>query len=97
MGDLRILTPEELVSEIRRRLQARIRPSTWHEYKVAPDSVEPAAYTLIVGAGFSCGVIPLTGQLMRETIGDYYIPDQDGAFGQRPSQALRKHSASFWA
>ena len=96
MGELRILAPEELVSEIRRKLQVKPRSLTWHDYKIAPDPVEPAAYTLVVGAGFSSGVVPLTGQLMQETIGDYYIPDQDGAFGRRPPKALRKHSASFW-
>ena len=96
MGEPRVLVPEELVSEIRRKLQAKPHSSTWHEYKVAPDPVEPAAYTMIVGAGFSYGVVPLTAELMRETIGDYYIPDQDGAFGQRPPEALRKHSAGFW-
>ena len=97
MGEARVLAPEELVSEILRKLQAKPHSSTWHEYKLAPDPSEPAAYTIIVGAGFSYGVVPLTAELMRETIGDYYIPDQDGAFGQRPPKALRKHSASFWA
>jgi hypothetical protein len=31
-----------------------------------------AAYTMIVGAGFSYGVVPLTEELLHERIGDFY-------------------------
>lgn len=63
---------------------------------IAPVLAEPAVYTLIVGAGFSYGVVPLVRELMHETIGDYYYPDQDGGSLERPVSVNRKDSARFW-
>jgi hypothetical protein len=64
---------------------------------VAPDPTNPAAYAVIVGAGFSHGIVPLVRKLMHETIGGHYIPDQDQSSMERPASVLRKHSATFWA
>src|SRR5437773_310065 len=59
MNILPIKSPAELIEDIRAKLSEK------------PDG-EGAAYALIVGAGFSYGVMPMTEELMRERIGDYY-------------------------
>ena len=54
-----------------------------------------AAYTMIVGAGFSCGVVPMTKDLMHEWIGDFYYPfDTTGA--ERTPRQRRKLSRDYW-
>lgn len=58
--------------------------------------VEPAAFAMIVGAGFSYGVVPLVNALMCEWIGDYYFADQDMSSLERPESSRRKNSAGFW-
>ena len=97
MNSVRILTPDALIEQVRAKLQTEPYKSGWHDYRVAPDPTNPAAYALIVGAGFSHGVVPLVRELMHETIGGYYIPDQDQPSMERPASVLREHSADFWA
>ena len=58
--------------------------------------VEPAAFSMIVGAGFSFGVVPTATELMLERIGDFYFPDQDMSSLERPRSLSQEHSASFW-
>jgi hypothetical protein len=62
-----------------------------------PTVPEPAVFAMIVGAGFSHGVVPLVGPLMHETIGDFYIPDSDMSSMSGDPARLRKCSARFWA
>jgi hypothetical protein len=97
MSDVRTLTPDELVEHIRAKLEARPFKLSYSDYSLAPSPTERAAYTLIVGAGFSHDVVPLVSALMCETIGGYYYPDQDGSSLERPASVLRKDSANFWA
>jgi hypothetical protein len=92
-----IIDQRELVERVRDKLADRPHRPDYHAYKVAATPTKPAAYAMIVGAGFSHGVVPLVRELMHETIGDYYIPDQDMSSMERPPNALRKHSRSFWA
>ena len=97
MSELSVIDPAHLIEQIKTRLAAAPHRSTYHHFKIAPGPTDPPAYTLIVGAGFSHGVVPLTRQLICETIGDYYVPDQDQSSLERPPRALEKHSASFWS
>jgi hypothetical protein len=97
MTSVRILTPEALVEQVRAKLQTEPFEPRWHDYRVAPDPANPAAYALIVGAGFSYGIVPLVRELLHETIGGYYVPDQDQSSMERPASVLREHSADFWA
>jgi hypothetical protein len=92
-----VLTPDALVEQVRAKLETEPYEPRWHDYRVAPDQTNPAAYALIVGAGFSHEVVPLVRELMHETIGGYYIPDQDQSSMQRPESVLRRNSADFWA
>ncbi len=91
------LTPDELVERVRVELETEPHKSDYHDYLIAPAPAKPAAYALIVGAGFSYGVVPLVRELMHETIGGYYIPDQDQSSMERPARVLRKNSAIFWS
>lgn len=97
MLDLPTITQDELIRKIKTKLESRPRKSSYSHMGVAPAATEPATYVLILGAGFSYGVVPLVHELMHQTIGDYYYPDQDQASLKRPASALRKDSASFWA
>lgn len=90
------ITPDELIGRIKTRLGSHKPTRTWSHYSTALEAIEPAAYVLILGAGFSYGVVPLVDELVKQTIGDYYIPDMDQS-GPRPVSLLRKHSAHFWA
>src|ERR1700760_2082971 len=94
---MRVLTGDELVAHVHAQLEAQPRTSNYSHFSVAPDPAEAAAYALIVGAGLSFGVVPLVRELMYETIGDYYFPDQGHAAMERPVSVLRKKSADFWA
>lgn len=93
---MRILTSDALVEQVRAKLETEPYRPRYHHYMVAPAPTNPAAYALIVGAGFSHEVVPLVRELMHETIGDYYIPDQDQSSMKRPASVLREHSADFW-
>jgi hypothetical protein len=86
----------ELVDRIREKLASRPHKPDWNAYKLAASPTKPAAYALVVGAGFSYGVVPLVRELVHETIGDWYIPDQDMSSMERPPNALRRHSRDFW-
>ena len=94
--DLPVITQVELIEHIKTKLESRKHISTYHHFKVAPDQIEPSAYALILGAGFSYGVVPLVGELMKQTIGDYYYPDQDQSSVERHKKTLQKISADFW-
>jgi len=89
------ITQDELVERIKAKLKARPHTSSYSHFSVAPAPTEPAAYVLILGAGFSYGIVPLVDELMQQTIGDYYYPDQD-QWGKRPASVNRKDSARFW-
>jgi hypothetical protein len=91
------ITQDELVRRIKAKLESKPHSSGYSHFDVAPAPTEPAAYVLILGAGFSKGVVPLVSELMKETIGDYYYPDQDMSSLERPAKVLRKNSAKFWA
>jgi hypothetical protein len=91
------VTQDELVEQIKARLESKPHKPDYSDFSVAPLPAEPAAYALIVGAGFSYGVVPLVDELMRETIGGYYYPDLDQSSLKRPASVLRRDSASFWA
>src|SRR5260370_32581737 len=53
-----------------------------------------AAYSMIVGAGFSFGGVPLTKELLHERIGDfYYLDDSEG---ERSRKKCRRLSADYW-
>lgn len=95
MSAVPTITPEELIERIKIRLDARPHRSRYSHFDVAPVPTGPATHVLILGAGFSHGVVPLVNELMHETIGDYYYPDQD-QWGKRPASVLRKASARFW-
>jgi hypothetical protein len=72
-------TPAQVIEEICAKLTEKPR-------RKAP------AYTLIVGAGFSYGVVPLTKELLHERIGDFYFVDQ----GQPSMEQKRELSALYW-
>lgn len=93
---LRIHMRDELVEIIRTKVLSAPRQELYHHFRPTLIPALPAPYTLIVGAGFSAGVVPLVRELMTETIGDYFIPDQDQSSLPRPSDALRRHSRDFW-
>lgn len=95
MSDVLTITQDELVERIKAKLKSRPHTPDYHDFMVAPAPTEPAAYVLILGAGFSYGVVPLVDELMQQTIGDYYYPDQDQS-GNRPAGVNRKDSARFW-
>ena len=97
MAYVRTLTPDELVNRIRAKLETQPHKPSYSAYSVAPSPPEPAAYALIVGAGFSYGAVPLVRELMHETIGGYYCPDQDQSSLERPASVLRADAANFWA
>lgn len=91
------ITTDDLVKRIAENLNAHPFKPTYSHFKAAPDPPLPALYSLIVGAGFSFGVVPLVDELMHQTIGDYYYPDQDGTSMERPTEGLENNSAYFWA
>src|SRR5262245_35807896 len=62
MDFLPIKSPAELIEDIRAKLSGKSPGDT-------------AAYALIVGAGFSYGVVPMTRELLQERIGQYYYYD----------------------
>jgi hypothetical protein len=90
------ITQQELVERIRVNLESKPSISRYFHFSIEPAPTQSAAYVLIVGAGFSYNVVPLVDELMSETIGDYYYPDQD-QWGKRPESVSRRDSARFWA
>src|SRR5271169_344358 len=95
MLDVPTINQDGLVERIKAKLESRPYTPTYSHFSVAPSPTEPAAFVLLLGAGFSYGVVPLVDELMQETIGDYYYPDQD-QWGKRPASVNRKNSARFW-
>ena len=95
MNDVLTITQDELVERIKAKLESRPHTATYSHFSLAPAPTEPAACVLILGAGFSYGVVPLVDELMQQAIGDYYYPDQDQTSLERPPSVLRKLSASF--
>lgn len=93
---LRLLTRAELVEIVRTRVRSAHRPEPYHHFRPTLVPAAAAPYTLIAGAGFSAGVVPLVRELMTETIGDYFFPDQDQSSIPRPSDVRRGHSRDFW-
>lgn len=96
MIDVPSLTQDELVGHIKAKLESRLRTNTYSHSSVAPPPTEPAAYVLILGAGFSYKVVPLVNELMQQTIGDYYYLDVDQS-AERPVESRTENSALFWA
>jgi hypothetical protein len=96
MIDVPTITQDELVERIKSKLESKPHKASYSHFSVAPDPTEPAAYVLILGAGFSYGIVPLVYELMHQTVGDYYYPDQDQSSLKRPARVLRKDSANFW-
>jgi tetratricopeptide (TPR) repeat protein len=79
---MQTMTPATLIETIRATLSEK-------------SSSQLAAYALIVGAGFSHGVVPLTKELLHERIGDfYYLHDMEG--GERSSKEKQKLSRDYW-
>jgi hypothetical protein len=74
-------TPDQAIAEIRAKMA-----EAPHEKR--------AAYSLILGAGFSYGIVPLARDLVHEHIGDYFYPNQSDVVRQKRQK--RKLSASFW-
>ena len=97
MPDAPIICPDELVERVKSKLASLPRTSTYSAFSLSPELTKAAAYVLILGAGFSFGTVPLVKELMHETIGGYYYPDQGMTSMERSSRVLRKDSASFWA
>lgn len=97
MNELSTISQDELIERIKAKLESMPHTSSYSHFDVAPSPPPPAAYVLILGAGFSYGVVPLVDELMTQTIGDYYYPDQDQSSLERPASVLRKDSANFWA
>jgi hypothetical protein len=96
MSDISSINQDELVGRITAKLNSRPHTASYSEFDVAPVSTQSSAYVLILGAGFSHGVVPLVDELMYQSIGDYYYPDQD-QWHQRPADISREDSARFWA
>jgi hypothetical protein len=96
MTKLTTITQDELIKRIKAQLKSEPKSTIYSDFSLEPVPVQPAAFTLILGAGFSYGVVPLVNELMQETIGDYYYPVQDQSSERRPAEVLRKNSTSFW-
>lgn len=92
MNNKPIINQEELVEMIKTKLESKPYKASYSHFSEAPAQTESAAYVLILGAGFSYGIVPLVNELMQQTIGDYYYPDQDQSSVERPARVLRKDS-----
>jgi hypothetical protein len=64
------LSPQLLVEQIRQKVGS-LRPSKWHDFRPELESTGQAPFALIVGSGFSYGVVPFVRELMHETIGAF--------------------------
>jgi hypothetical protein len=95
MIDLAAITQDELIQRIKAELESRPHNPSYSHFDLAPSLTPPAAYVLILGAGFSYGVVPLVNELMQQTIGAYFYPDQS-QWGKRPESVLQRDSARFW-
>jgi tetratricopeptide (TPR) repeat protein len=85
MALLPIKSPVELIEEIRSKLLEKPRK-------------KGSAYALIVGAGFSHGVVPLTKELLHERIGDFCFPKDMSMEGatERTSSQRQRLSRKYW-
>ena len=97
MSELNVITQDDLVKEIKATLRARPYKSHYSHVALAPAPTEPAAYALVLGAGFSYGIVPLVREPVEEAIGDYYCCDQDQSSMERPAAVRRKDSKQFWS
>jgi hypothetical protein len=95
MATFRSWTPRELADRICETV-GKPRSPQWSHFNAALVPTEAAPYALVVGAGFSYGVVPLVRELMHETIGNYYYPDQDQSSMPRDRGTARTDSAAFW-
>lgn len=96
MTDVPTINQDEFVEQIRAKLESKPYTPRYSDFDVSPPRIEPAAYVLLLGAGFSYGVVPLVDELMQQTIGDYYYPDQN-QWHERPESSRKKNSRLFWA
>lgn len=96
MAEVPIITKEELVERIISKLESSPEKPGYSHFDLAPVPADPAPYVLILGAGFSHGIVPLVDELMKQTIGGYYYPDQDQSSMERTTNVLRKNSKGFW-
>lgn len=96
MSQAPTITQDELIARIKTRLESAPYRSSHCDFELAPDPTAAAAYALILGAGFSHGVVPMVRELMHETIGGYYFPDQEQSSADRGAEVLRRNSADFW-
>lgn len=96
-GELPRLSPARLVDRVVANLRRSEPRPHYHAARLTLVPVEPAAYTLIVGAGFSAGVVPLVRELMQQTIGGYwFVGDMEGTAADRSPSWLRRRSGEFW-
>jgi hypothetical protein len=84
MEVLSVKSDAELIEDIRAKLSEKPRK-------------KGAAYALIVGAGFSHGIVPLTKELLHEHIGNFYYPEgADEGAGQRTRSQCQRLSRKYW-
>ena len=91
-----IIDQPTLISRVIATLARDAPMPTYDDYSPELVPVEPAAFSMIVGAGFGFGAVPMVAELMLERIGDFYFPDQDMSSLERPRSVCRKNSAGFW-
>lgn len=96
MNEISTISQDEFIEIVKEKLRSKRFKPLYSHYDIGPSPTSPSAFVLILGAGFSYGVIPLTKKLMTETIGDYYFPDQDQSSMERDPTVLRKDSSNFW-
>jgi len=87
---------DEFIRRVKAHLKSKPKSIGYSDFSLESVPIQPATYTLILGAGFSYGIVPLVNELMQETIGDYYNPNIDQSDGRRPTEVSRKDSAGFW-
>jgi hypothetical protein len=103
----RIIDTPKLVSEVVAALPTQSFRSRWSEGDLAPQSAQPPRFAMIVGAGFSAGVVPMAWELLHATIGNYYyLGDGGPAIDEYPlidpanpsvRGDARANAAGFWA
>ncbi|MBL8352085.1 MAG: hypothetical protein JNL87_17450 [Burkholderiaceae bacterium] len=97
LSDLPRLGASGLVDQVVASLRRSEPRAHYHVARPTLVPVEPAAYTLVVGAGFSAGVVPMVRELMQQTIGGYYfVGDMEGTASDRSPSWLRRRSGEFW-
>src|SRR5436190_22028684 len=78
------VTPEQLVTHVQDTL-----------FRESTDTDNAPAYTLILGAGFSYGVVPTTWQMMREEIGPWFAGNR--GHDDLPGDEKKALTRAFWA